>query len=149
MNEIRCRRSGILSLVLGVALAAGCSPATPPSPLPAPITVKGIVVQQKKPVRKMLLTLTPQDSRDAERYRAATDEDGKFEMSCRPGKYSVQMGAIPVGQGGAGGPANQTGPPPTGKLSTDPMKGLADPGKMALTVTIPPTDPAQITITLP
>jgi hypothetical protein len=116
-------RKLLLVGLLTVGALAGCSKTSP-----APVAVKGRVSRADgKPVANMLVTFTPREEQNrATRPTALLDANGRYEVTCLPGKYKVNLAPIPVQAGGgnpAGGGDGNVGKTPTpGDLKPIPPK---------------------------
>ncbi len=99
--------------LLALALALGCGKPPPPSP----VDVKGRVVDAAgKGVPKKVVLLTPieESNKHGPRLSALSQDDGSFVGKCWPGKHTVSVADLTVGNpGGAGGaPGIGVGKPP-------------------------------------
>jgi hypothetical protein len=129
--------------LISAAFAAaipGCSRAKPAEA--APVAVSGRVVNSAgKPITGMLVSLHAQEGVHAgDRPSAPLDRDGRFSLTCIPGRYKVTLAPIPIHHGNAEGngelaaPAAKRPEPPKGGVP----RRYSDAQSSPWDVTIPP-----------
>ncbi len=87
---MRVRYGRWLAVHLAAVLAAGCGGRAPPAPVP----VKGKVVQDDRAVPGVLVRFCPVNTR-LRSAQAITGPDGSFRLECTPGAYKVAVLPLP------------------------------------------------------
>jgi hypothetical protein len=135
---MRPPRSIALSLVaVALPFALGCAKSPPPLPPPVPIFGK-IVFANGKPVPNMVISLHAQDEENSiHRPSDKVDQDGKYVLSARPGRYKVTLVPLPNSSGPtavADLPLPKKGDP---KDNVSPMARYRDAKSSPLEITVP------------
>src|SRR5262245_4701855 len=107
------RRMAAALLALAPALMLGCGGQQPGQP----VDVQGLVSgPDGKPAPRIVLKFQPLDEalQQSKIPVAVTEKDGKFAVSCLPGRYRVTATGLPTHAGGppSTGPGGTPGAPP-------------------------------------
>jgi hypothetical protein len=104
-------RRFVFVIAVGTTSLVACTPVKPTMPAPVPVTGQ-VVDAAGKPVTKLMISFHAQDGPQAgNRPADALDKDGRFKVSCVPGRYKVTLAPIPSSHGSTEGGEELAAPP--------------------------------------